>query len=583
MSTDSKATPKRAFYPWFRQLIRPLKPYYREAFAISFFTNLLVLAVPLFTLQVYDRVVSHNATSTLVALSIGVMLALVFDFFLRQGRSRLLQNVALHLDAKLGRLLYEKLTALPLRVLEERPASYWQGIFSDMTTLRGVMSGPSAVMLLDIPFAILFVIVIFTLAPSVAWVLLLIIPAFLLLTWLSTTAQTAMTMRERKQQQSREAMLAELIAGRTTVKALMIDKTMQPDFESLHARSVHQSYQRGLMADNFIALGQTLAQLATVLIVIVGALAIIDRELTIGALIATTMLTGRIVAPLNQMLATWKQFAAAKQAAGRIQELFSHEGEREVTALERERPHGDVTVENVSFAYKDGAAPVVTDVGFKIGPGHLVGIVGRNGSGKSTFIKLLLGLYPPSKGRVLLDGADIQQFSREEKTRWIGYVPQECFLFAGSIKDNIRKAYPQASDEDILKAAKLSGADAFIINLPDGYDTQIGEGGHTLSGGMRQRIAIARALLRNPPVLLLDEVSNHLDSDAERALVATLNELKKERTIITATHAPLLLKACDRIVVMERGRLVMAGPGPEILQRISSGGGKAPPKEGAGE
>lgn len=557
-------------YPWLRELTRPLKRYYREAFAISFFTNLLALAVPLFTLQVYDRVVSHNATSTLVALSIGVMLALVFDFVLRQGRSRLLQNIALHLDAKLGRLLYAKLTALPLRVLEERPASYWQGIFTDMSTLRAVLSGPSAIMLLDIPFALLFVAVIFIIAPSVAWLLLLIIPAFLLLTYLSSVYQSALTARETRRQQSREGMLAELIAGRTTVKALMIDKAMQPQFENLHAQTVHQSFHRGTLADNFIAFGQTLSQLATVLIVIVGALAIIDRELTIGALIASTMLTGRILMPLNQLLSNWKQFASAKQSAGRLEELFTHANERDVPAIQRERPKGELTVEHVSFTYGQGTAPVVADVAFKIAPGHLIGIVGRNGSGKSTLVKLILGLYTPDKGRVLLDGADVKQFSREEMAAWVGYVPQECFLFAGSIKENIAKAYPEASDDKILASARLAGADPFIINLPDGYDTQIGEGGHTLSGGMRQRIAIARALLRNPPVLLLDEVSNHLDSDAEKALLKTLHELKKDRTIIIVTHSPLLLGSCDRIVVMERGRMVMAGPGKEVFAKIAS-------------
>jgi len=184
-------------------------------------------------------------------------------------------------------------------------------------------------------------------------------------------------------------------------------------------------------------------------------------------------------------------------------------------------------------------------------------------------VKLLLGLYAPSKGRILLDDADIKQFSREELASWIGYVPQECFLFSGTVKENIAKAYPDAPDEKILAAAKLAGAEQFINSLPEGYDAQIGEDGHTLSGGQRQRLAIARAMLRNPPVLLLDEVSNHLDSDAERALITTLTQLKKDRTIILVTHSPLLLHACDRIVVMDKGRVIMAGPGKDVLTKIS--------------
>jgi PrtD family type I secretion system ABC transporter len=572
MHAKTAHIPSAKAYPWLSKLVLPLKGYYREALAVSFFTNLLALAVPLFTLQVYDRVVSHNGTSTLVALSIGVLLALLFDFMLRQSRSRLLQGVALHMDAKLGRLLYTKLITLPMRTLEDRPASYWQGIFSDMTTIRAVLSGPTAVMVLDVPFALLFVAVLFIIAPAVAWMLLLIIPAFLLLTYCSANYQTALTEKEISHQKSRDNLLAEMIAGRTTVKALMIDKALQPEFETLHAGSIHQSFSRGTLADNFIALGGTLSQLATVSMVIVGALAIIDRDLTIGALIATTMLTGRIIMPLNQLLSTWKQFAAARDAAKRLETLFAEKGERDSASIKRNRPKGELTLEHVSYSYGEGTAPAVHDIALKIGTGHLVGIVGRNGCGKTTLIKLLLGLYTPEKGRILLDGADIKQFSRAELTEWIGYVPQECFLFSGTIKENIAKAHPNASDEQILAAARLAGADVFIINLPNGYDTQIGEAGHVLSGGQRQRIAIARALLCNPPVLLLDEVSNHLDSDAERALVESLQQLKTDRCIMVVTHSPNLLKACDRIVVMDRGMVAMAGPADDIMQRISAGG-----------
>ena len=563
------SAPTSHLYPWLRTLLEPLKPVFKEALAISLFTNLLALAVPLFTLQVYDRVVAHNGESTLVALSIGILLALGFDFVLRQSRSRLLQNVALHLDAQLGRMLYDKFSSLPLRTLEEKPSSYWQGLFQDMTTLRSIFSGPTAVMVLDIPFALVFVIVIFVLAFPVAWLLLIIIPTFLILTYFSSRLQSALTTREVTRQQNREGLLAELIAGRTTVKALMIDKAMRGEFESVHARTIQQSYHRGALADNFIAFGQTLAQLSTVFIVIAGALAIIDRDLTVGSLIATTMLTGRIIAPLNQLVSGWRQFAAAKQAAIRLETLFQQPSQRENPGIKRGRPNGDLSVEHVSFSYKKDAAPVVNEIAFKIGPGLLVGMIGRNGCGKTTLVKLLLGLYTPDKGRILLDGADMQQFSRNELASWIGYVPQECFLFAGTIKDNIKKAHPEATDEEILEAAKRAGADPFIINLPDGYNTQIGEAGHMLSGGQRQRIAIARALLRNPPILLLDEVSNHLDSDAERALTEMLHSLKADHTIITVTHSPTLLRSCDRIMVIEKGRLAMAGPSEDVFARIS--------------
>lgn len=565
-------------FPWLKSQLEPIIPYFREAFAITFFTNLLALAVPLYTLQVYDRVIAHNGISTLVALICGVLLALCFDFIIRQGRSRLLQSVATHIDAKLGLLLYQKFTALPMRILEEKPASYWQTLFSDIQTLRSILSGPSAVMVLDIPFALLFVGIIFVLAPAIAWLLLVIVPVFLVLTYLSNILQTRYTGSESKRERSRESLLSELIQGRTTVKALLIDKAVQPQFEKAHADAIRQSYQRGVLADLFISMGQNLAQLTTVIMVSAGAIAIINRDLTVGALIATTMLSNRIIMPLNQLVSTWKQFASARQSATRLEELFSHPSVKEDATLKRERPKGEITVDHVTYHYRDDAPPAVNDLAFKIGPGSVVGVVGRNGCGKTTLIKLLLGLYAPTSGRVLLDDADIKQFSRAEMASWIGYVPQECFLFSGTIKDNIVKAYPNASDAAIIAAAKLSGAEAFIQNLPEGYDTQVGEAGYILSGGQRQRIAIARALLRNPPALLLDEVSNNLDSDAERALGAMLQQLKKDRTIVLVTHSPTLLHGCDRIIVMEQGRVAIAGPGKDVFARITKQGLSAPQK-----
>lgn len=574
-SSPDHSPSKHHEWLWFRAITKPLMPHYREALFISFFTNLLALSVPLFTLQVYDRVVSHNATSTLAALTIGIALALLFDFVLRQARSRLLQRVALYIDAWLGRALYEKIAQLPLRTLEDKPTSFWQSLFADIGTLRAVLSGPTAMMMLDIPFALLFLLVIVIIAPAVAWLVVLLIPLFLAVTLFASRAQAKTTFKETGAQQHREAMLAELLAGRSTVKALMIDRAQQPRFETLHAQAIRQAFLRGAEGDVFIAFGQTLSQLATVLLVSVGALAIIDRELTTGALIATTMLTSRIVSPLNQLLATWKSLASARQSARRLQTVFGYESERQVPSITRERPKGTLTIDHVVFHYDEHQAPVVNNVALQMGPGMLVGILGKNGCGKSTLLKLIQGLYTPSKGRILLDDADIQQFSRTELASWIGYVPQECILFQGSIKANITMAYPEASDEQILQAAKWAGADGFISRLSQGYDTLIGESGHTLSGGQRQKIAIARALLRNPAILLFDEVSSHLDHQSERELKLNLKRLCQDRTIIMVTHSPPLLMACDRLIVMEQGQVLMAGPAAQVLTKLTG----TPPTE----
>ncbi len=554
---------------WLKKCLAPLKRRFAEVFAISLFTNLLALAVPLYTLQVYDRVVGHQATTTLVALAIGVVLAIIFDFLLRTTRSRLLQDTAIHIDAHLGRHLYNRFRVLPLQVLESKPTNYWRSLFQDTQIIRSVFSGPSAVLIADIPFAILYIVVIFLIAAPIAWALLLIVPAFLILTWWSTREVNQASNEETKHNLSHDMLISEMLAGRTTVKALRIDAVTQPHYEDLHADSIENSFERGVKTDLSVALGQTLATSSTALLVTLGALAIIAGDMTIGSLIATTMLTSRIIAPLNQLLSGWRGFARCKQAIEHLNVLETLPREKDESGVSRPRPEGVLQAEELVMRYQGSDQPIIKDCSLTLKPGEMVGLVGRNGCGKSTLVKTLQGLYTPEEGRVVLDGADLAQFSRDEVTEWIGYVPQECFLFNASIRENIVKAWPEATDEAVLAASKLAGADEFIIDLPEGYDTEIGEGGHRLSGGQRQRLAIARALLRNPPVLLLDEVTSNLDSASEMLLRHHLLALSKDRSILVATHSLPILRACHRILVMDKGRIIQADTAEKVLATIT--------------
>ena len=564
---------------WLKKCLAPLKKRFAEIFVISFFTNLLALAVPLYTLQVYDRVVGHQATTTLVALAIGVGLAILFDLLLRTARSRILQDAAIHIDAHLGRHLYNRFRLLPLQVLESKPTNHWRSLFQDTQVIRSVFSGPSAILLADIPFALLYLVVIFIIAAPIAWVLLIIIPAFLILTWWSTRLVGKASITETQQNQNHDMLISEMLAGRTTVKALRIDAVAQPQFEDLHAGSIEESFSRGTKTDTAIALGQSLTISSTVALVTLGALAIIAGEMTIGALIATTMLTSRIIAPLNQLLSGWRGFARCKQAIKHLDQLETLPREKDETTVERPRPKGIIQAENITVGYEGSDQPIIRDCSLQLHPGQMVGLIGQNGCGKSTLVKTLQGLYTPQSGRIMLDGGDLAQFSRAEITQWIGYVPQECFLFGGTIRDNIAKAWPEAGDEMILAAARLAGADEFIIDLPQGYDTPIGEAGHRLSGGQRQRLAIARALLRNPPVLLLDEVTSNLDSHSEIRLRQHLLALSKDRSILVATHSLPILRACHRIIVMDKGRITQDGSAEQVLATIT---GKDPAAEKGG-
>lgn len=553
---------------WLKDIVKPLKRRFMEVMGISLFANILALVVPIFTLQVYDRVVQHNGMNTLYALLSGVIIALGFEFVLRQARSRLLQHTAIHIDARLGRLLYEKLASLPLKTLEGRPSSYWQSLFADANMVRNVFSGPTAILVADFPFVILFIIVIMVIAWPVAWVIGVSFLLFAALTWFSSHVQDVATAKERHKSLHREGMMSELILGRATVKALMIDRATKPDWEAAHAHSIMQAYDRGTKTDSFISMGHSLAMFTSVMMVSAGAIAIMERDMTIGSLIAANMLSGRIIGPMNQLLSNWKNYAACGQAVHRLDRLFNLENERLVAGLEREKPKGMLSVEKLSFHYQPDV-PVLDELSFQIKQGEIIGLVGRNGSGKTTLIKCLQGLYSPTNGRILLDDGDITQFTRRQLTDWIGYVPQECFLFDGTIRDNIAKAWPDATDETILRAAQLADADRFITELPGGYATEIGEAGSRLSGGQRQRLAIARALLKDPPVLLFDEISSNLDNETEKLLGQTIRSMAGHRTVVMATHSLVLLSQCHKIIVLDRGKIAASGPSKDVLDLLT--------------
>lgn len=535
---------------------------------MSAFVNLMALATPVFTMQVYDRVVGTGGLSTLWGLVIGMTLVVLFDLSLKQARSRIMQTVALRVDVIVGRYLFDKLMSLPLDVLEAKPASYWQALFRDVDTIRNTLSGASAILLCDLPFVIMFIVLISIIATPIAWVLLVILPLFMFVAWRSSGVMSQANAAERESTQGRDALIAELIQGRTTIKALALDRSMRPLWEETHANNIAQSMYRGSKTDFYTNCSQSLTMATTIFMTSVGAYQIVNQNMTMGSLIAANMLSGRILGPLNQLVGQWRAYNSFKQSVDRLGEVFSSISDRTESEVKLEKPRGEIQVENLTFAYAEGNKPVVDSVTVNIHAGGVHALVGRNGSGKTTLLKMIQGLYAPTNGRVLLDGADIAQFTRAELATWMGYVPQETVLFAGTVRDNIVHRFPDASDEKIIEAATQAGVHHFIIDLPDGYASDIGEAGQRLSGGQRQRIAIARALLGDPAVLLLDEPSASLDRQAEQELRKTLVEIGKTRTVVIVTHSPILLAACDDLVALDKGKVALAGPSREILPKL---------------
>ncbi len=556
-------------FDWLKPIVRPLLTTFREVMGMSFFINLLALAVPVFVLQVYDRVVFHAGIETLQGLVIGVILVLVFDYTLRQTRSKIMQRVALRIDVEVGRKLFKQFTSVPLQTLESKPAAYWQTLFRDVDTVRNTLSGGTAILLVDLPFVVLFLALILTLALPIAWVFLIILPAFLLVAWRSGNVMNSANQQERKTTLSRDDLVAGVIAGRTTIKALAMDRTLEETWEERHADNIENSIIRGGKADAYTNLGMTLTLLTTISLTTVGAIAIINQELTMGALIATNMLSGRLLGPMNQLVGSWRAFAGFRQSVERLGALFDLPIERQTSEVKMNRPSGEIALDKVSFSYSEDLDPVVDGVSFTLKPGALTALVGRNGSGKTTLIKLIQGLYIPQNGRVLLDRADIKQFTRHELANWVGYVPQECALLHGTVRENLAFARPLATDEEIIAACEATGVHETIIDLPEGYGSDIGEAGRRLSGGQKQRLTISRALLGDPPVLLLDEPSGSLDRQAEEELRDLLAKLSKDHTIILVTHSPILLGACTNMIVMDHGRIALAGPTKDVLPKLA--------------
>jgi ABC-type bacteriocin/lantibiotic exporter with double-glycine peptidase domain len=561
--------------PWLRQALRPVRGALREVLAVSVFTNLLAIAAPVFVLQVYDRVVAHAGIATLYGLVAGMAMAIALDFVLRQTRARLLQDVALRLDIDVGRRLFETVLALPLRTLESRPGAYWRSLFRDVDTVRNLFSGATAVLVADLPFALLFAAIIVVIATPVAWVLLILLPAFAILGWVCARLVGAAGEREKRAGMGRDAGLAEMIGSAVAVKALDMDAAFRRRWEERHAEALESAVRRGGRADVFLNLGTGLAVATTVAITAVGAVAILDQRLSIGALIAANMLAARIIAPFQQITMLWRSYAAAREASARLGEAFSLATETAESPVALTRPKGAVTVDGVTFRYAEDGPPLIDDVKLHFDPCGLYGVVGTNGCGKTTLLKLAVGLYAPAEGRVLVDGTDIAQLSRAQRARWLGYVPQDAALVSGTVRDNIARGRDDIDDEAVIRAATLAGVHGYIVGLPDGYGAEVGEAGARLSAGIRQRIAIARALVGDPPVIVMDEPSSNLDHDAERTLAETLAMLARDHTVIVATHSTTLLSACHSLLVLERGRARRAGATKDVLPRLATGGGAA--------
>lgn len=558
---------------WFRTAFRAIRGAMGELFVSSLAINVLAFAVPVFILQVYDRVIAQAGLSTLQGLVVGMAVVIVFDFTMRQARAALLRESAAKLDAGIGGALFDKIMALPLRHLEARPAAYWQALFRDVDHIRTFMSGAAFVALADVPFAILGLILIGFVAPPVMIVVFIAVPVFMLLAWRTGVVSTRHEVSERKSTNRRDNLLSDLINARTTVKAVGGQGYLRRQWERRQADTIAENMDRGAAAERYHNMGQSMNLITLVSIASIGALGILDQTLTIGALVAANMIASRIIQPLNLMVLQYRSFSQCRQSVKRLDQVFHLPVTNQEAAVNLQRPKGRMVLEKVIFRYnREDQQNAIEGVSAGFGPTGLHAVVGPNGSGKSTLLKLLRGLYTPLSGRITIDEGDLAQFSDKECLSWIGYVPQSTRLVAGPIKANLVMGGDDPSDEELVRATTLAGAHSDILALPGGYASPVGENGDSLPGGLRQRLAIARALVGNPPVLLMDEPTNDLDPEATQQLIMMLKKLAEDHTVIVSTHSMDLLEACDNILVMEKGRVKGGGPAFEVLNHLHDSG-----------
>lgn len=557
---------------WFWSVVGQFWANYSHVAVAAFIVNVLALAYPLFIMAVYDRVVPNGAVASLIALSIGMVIALIFDFVLRTVRSRIIDMTGKKIDVVLAADIFEHVLALKMA---QRPTSV--GILAnqlrDFDSVREFFTSGSVVAATDLLFAFLFIGVLYVIAGPLAFIPLAMFPLMIVIGFLLQRPLDRAMRRLQGESAARHGVLVETLSGIETVRASGAEARMQTAWERSVAATARSSEDVHFWASLALTTASTAQQLTTLLMMIVGVFLIIDGKLSVGALVASSMLAGRTLAPISgiaAMITRATQTFTAMKAIDRIM------------ALERERPpgrayvarrieQGMVAFENVTFRYPNGAENALDKVSFRIAAGERVGIIGRVGSGKTTVGRLLAGFYEPQDGRIFVDGIDSRQYDPADLRAGIGFVLQDTDLFFGKLRDNIALGKPTATDEEVIAAARLSGVEAFIAGHPLGYDMPIAEGGRSLSGGQKQAIGLARALIRDPKILFLDEPTAHFDVRSEAEFLERLKALAKgEMTIIVSTHRPSLLSLVDRILVFDRGRLVTDGPRDKVISMLQA-------------
>ena len=554
---------------WFIPSLIKYRKYFGEVLMASLFLQLFGLITPLFFQVVMDKVLVHKALTTLDVLAIGFLAASVFEVILGGLRNYLFSHTTTRVDVELGARLFNHLTSLPLAWFQARQAGQSVARVRELDTLRNFITSTALTLVIDLGFTFVYFGVMWYYSPALTLVVLGSIPLYVILSLVITPVLKHRLDMKFQYGAANQSFLVEAVTGVETIKSLAVEPQMQRRWENMLAHYVNANFRTQNLGQMAGQTAQFIQKTTTLLIIWLGASRVMNGELTMGQLIAFNMIAGRISGPILKLTQLWQDFQQAGISLKRLGDILNTPRESGTSPDRGSLPEvkGEVRFENVNFRYRPDAPTVLADMNIAVRPGQVVGLVGRSGSGKSTLAKLVQRLYVPESGRVLVDGVDLALVDTSWLRRNIGVVLQENFLFSGSVRENIALSDPGMPLDRVVKAAQLAGAHEFILELPQGYDTEVGERGCNLSGGQRQRLAIARVLTGNPRILIFDEATSALDYESERIIQQNMNSICRGRTVFIIAHRLSAVRNAHVIYVLDKGRVAEAGPPAALMAR----------------
>ncbi|MEH2386876.1 MAG: peptidase domain-containing ABC transporter [Nostoc sp.] len=569
MLKDTKET-STPFWQFF-ELMKPHSLVMLEVFIASLFIQIFGLVTPLFTQLILDRVVVQRSELTLTAVGLGLLMFSLFRVAMTGLRQYLLDHTANRIDLALIVGFIRHTLRLPLNFFESRYVGDIISRVQENRKIQRFLSGEALSILLDLLTVFIYVGLMFWYSWQMALLSLLIIPPFALLALIATPFLQRISREIFNAVAQESSYLIETLTGVRTVKATAVEQTVRWHWEELLNKEIKTNFSGQVISNRLQIFSNTIEALITTGLLWFGAYQVIHNQLTIGQLVAFNMLLGNIITPFQRLTVLWNQLQEVVIAVERINDVLDAEPEEDLHHQPRQNLpeiQGHIRFEGVTFRYHpESDINILENLSFEIKPGQMVALVGRSGSGKTTISKLVLGLYPATDGKILIDGQDITSISLSSLRQQAGVVDQDTFLFGGTIRENISLGHPGASLAEVIEAGQLAGADEFIKKLPMGYETQIGEGGGLLSGGQRQRIAIARALLGNPQLLIFDEATSHLDTESERIIQQNFNTILKGRTTLIIAHRLSTVRNANLILVLDRGVLIESGSHEELMAK----------------